>query len=307
MTFADYAAVAARRLTAAGIPADESRRDATLLARARLGWPAATWLSHSNEEAPDEFAAGFESVIARRATREPLAYILGEREFYGRMFEVGPAVLVPRPETELLVEEALHCLRRIERVPDHAGVIPAEPVRVLDIGTGSGCVAITLALEAPSTQLLATDTSTSALQIARANAIRLGAGDRIDFQVADLADGRSGVFDVIVSNPPYVPEADRSSLAPEVRDYEPGAALFAGPDGLHVIRRLVPSAFAALPPGGWLAIEIGYGQAATVLQLFADAGFTDVRAVPDLQSIDRVVRGRVSFPQIRVEGGQVSR
>jgi release factor glutamine methyltransferase len=294
LTLAEYAAAAARRLTAAGISADESRRDAALLARSQLGWSAATWLSQSNDQAPADFAAGFEPMIARRASREPLAYILGEREFYGRMFEVRPGVLIPRPETELLVEEALHCLRRVERMPDQAGVTTAEPVRVLDVGTGSGCVAITLALEAPATRLLATDTSTSVLEIARANAHRLGAGARIDYQVADLADGLSGVFDVIVSNPPYVREPDRSSLAPEVRDHEPGAALFAGPDGLDVIRRLVPSAFAALAPGGWLAIEIGYGQAATVLQLFADAGFTDVRAVPDLQSIDRVVRGRVT-------------
>jgi release factor glutamine methyltransferase len=297
LTLAEYVAVAARRLTAAGVPADESRRDAALLARSRLGWTAATWLSRSNEDAPADFAAGFEPLVARRAAREPIAYIFGEREFYGRTFEVGPAVLVPRPETELLIEEALHCLRRIERLPDPSGVTIPEPVRVLDVGTGSGCIAITLGLEAPAIRLAATDTSTAALHIARANAIRLGADDRIDFQIADLVDGIPGVFDVIVSNPPYVPDTDRASLPPEVRDHEPGGALYAGPDGLDVIRRLVPSAFAALKPGGWLAIEIGYGQAAPVVQLFADAGFTDIRAVADLQSIDRVIRGRVSVPQ----------
>jgi release factor glutamine methyltransferase len=291
---------------AAGVPADESRRDAALLARSPLGWTAATWLSRSHEAAPPGFSGAYEALVARRAAREPLAYILGEREFYGRVFGVGAAVLVPRPETELLIDEALHCLRRIEREPDHAGVTVPEPARVLDIGTGSGCVAITLALEAPSIHLAATDTSADALQIARSNAVRLGAADRIEFQVADLAGGLDAAFDMIVSNPPYVPEPDRPSLPPEVRDHEPSGALFAGPDGLDVIRRLVPAAAAALRPGGWLAIEVGYGQAAPVVRLFADAGFTDIRPVPDLQSIDRVVRGRVSFPQIRPGGGQVS-
>ena len=292
---ADLAAGAAQTLAAAGLPLDESRRDAALLARWRLGWTAAEWLSRASEVAPPGFSDGFDTLIERRARREPLAYITGEREFYGRAFEVTRDVLIPRPETEFLVEEALVCLRKIHGGHpgrDDAGQGGHERTRVLDIGTGTGCVAITIALEAPGAEITATDVSSAALRVAQANARRLGAA-RIDFEVASLADDFSRTFDLVVSNPPYVPEADRAALAPEVRDYEPAGALFAGPEGLDVIRDLVPSAAAALRPAGWLVIEIGYGQADAVVDLFRASGFWQIRTVPDLQSIPRVVSGRI--------------
>lgn len=290
MTLAECAADAARRLAAAGISAEESRRDAVLLARSRLGWGAGTWLTRSHELVPSDFVEPFATLVERRARREPLAYITGEREFYGRPFSVTADVLIPRQETELLVEQALACLRELR---DPATGDAAE---VLDVGTGSGCVAVTVALEAPAVRVLATDMSAKALHVARTNAERLGVADRIDFRIASLAGEAAAAFDLVVANPPYVPEADRDSLAPEVRDYEPAAALFAGPDGLDVIRQLVPSAGNALRPGGWLVMEIGYGQADAVRRLLDTTGrFSDVRLVDDLRSIPRVIMGHVSL------------
>jgi release factor glutamine methyltransferase len=288
LTLLQCAAEAARKLELAGLPADESRRDAVVLARWCLGWSATDWLTRAQQPATAEFSRAFAAVIERRAGREPLAYITGEREFYGRMFEVTPAVLIPRPETELLVEEALRCLQQIVRQAPHDQVRP----QVLDIGTGSGCVAITLALEAPAAAIVATDVSPPALDVARRNARRLDAADRIEFRQATLAEDASGVFDLIVANPPYVPESTRASLSPEVREYEPGGALFAGRDGLDIIQRLVPSAARALRSGGWLVMEIGIGQAEKVALLMRDtAGFSLVRFVRDLQGIERVVVG----------------
>ena len=289
-SLAACAAEAARRLAAAGLPAADSRRDAVLLARWRLGWSAATWLTRSNEPVPPGFADGFAGLVERRTRREPLAYITGEREFYGRPFKVTADVLIPRQETELLVEHAIGCLPDLTHRPG------SEGPQVLDVGTGSGCVAVTVALEAPSVQVVATDVSPAALEVARANAERLGAADRIEFRIASLAGTVADAFELIVANPPYVPEADRDSLAPEVRDYEPGAALFGGPDGLDVIRDLVPSAAAALRPDGWLVMEIGYGQADAVRRLLDATGrFSDVRLVNDLQAIPRVIMGHVSL------------
>ena len=289
-SLAACAAEAARRLAAAGLPAADSRRDAVLLARWRLGWSAATWLTRSNEPVPPGFADGFAGLVERRTRREPLAYITGEREFYGRPFEVTADVLIPRQETELLVEQALGCLRDLTHRPGR------EAPQVLDVGTGSGCVAVTVALESPSVRLVATDVSPAALEVARANAERLGAADRIEFRIGSLAGTVSDAYDLIVANPPYVPETDRGSLAPEVRDYEPAAALFAGPDGLDVIRDLVPSAASALRPDGWLVMEIGYGQADAVRRLLDATGrFSDVHLVNDLQAIPRVIMGHVSL------------
>jgi release factor glutamine methyltransferase len=288
LTLVQCAADAARKLEVAGVTADESRRDAVVLARWCLGWSAADWLMRAQQPATAAFSSAFAAVIDRRARREPLAYITGEREFYGRIFDVTPAVLIPRPETELLVEEALRCLQQIGRQAPHDQVRP----QVLDIGTGSGCVAITLALEAPVAAIIATDVSTPALDVARRNARRLKAADRIEFRQATFAEDASGVFDLIVANPPYVPESTRASLAPEVREYEPAGALFAGRDGLDVIRRLVPSAARALRSGGWLVMEVGIGQADEVGRLMRDsAGFSLVRFARDLQGTDRVVVG----------------
>jgi release factor glutamine methyltransferase len=261
-----------------------------LLARWRLGWSAARWLTRSNEAVPPGFSEGFAALVQRRARREPLAYITGEREFYGRVFHVTPDVLIPRPETELLVEQALGCVGKLA-----SGRASGDAVRVLDVGTGSGCVAVTLALEAPSVRVLATDISAAALRVAEANAQRLGAAGPIEFRMASPADDFPAGFDLVVANPPYVPEVDREALAPEVRDHEPSGALFAGPDGLDMIRRLVPSAAAALRPGGCLVIEIGYGQADEVVRLFqATERFSETRLVNDLQSIPRIVTGETT-------------
>ncbi|HYN08399.1 MAG TPA: peptide chain release factor N(5)-glutamine methyltransferase [Vicinamibacterales bacterium] len=287
MTLLQSAADAARQLASAGLSADDSRRDAVLLARWRLGWTAATWLTRSNERVPAGFSEAFEPLIARRARREPLAYITGEREFYGRAFRVTPDVLIPRPETELLVEQALEQLKEMAGTSRPDG----EPARAVDVGTGSGCLAITLALEAPASRIVATDVSPAALDVARSNARDLGVPDRIEFRIASLADDFPAAFDLIVANPPYVPEADRASLSPEVREYEPAGALFAGPDGLDVIRALVPSAAAALRPHGVLMMEIGDGQADAVVHLMRMAGFSQIRLVADLQSIPRVIMG----------------
>jgi release factor glutamine methyltransferase len=287
LTLAHSAADAARRLAAAGLSADDSRRDAVLLARRLLAWSAADWLTRSIEPPPPGFGDAYGRLIDRRARREPLAYITGEREFYGRAFRVTPDVLIPRPETELLVERALAWLETFASDRPQG----AAPARVLDIGTGSGCIAVTLALESPEARLVATDVSASALDVARSNATRLNVAARIEFRQTSLTSDVPGAFDLIVANPPYVPERDRASLAPEVRDYEPTSALFAGPDGLDVIRALVPSAAAALHPRGSLMMEIGDGQADDVVRLMQAAGFSAVRLADDLQSIPRVIMG----------------
>lgn len=212
-----------------------------------------------------------------------MAYLCGGQEFYGRMFEVTSAVLIPRPETEIIVEAAL------QRFPDDRARL-----QIADIGTGSGCLAVTLAKERPAARLLATDISTAGFRVARQNASRYGVEDRIVFAFGDLLAEASpttfNLFDLIVSNPPYVPNADRATLQPEVRDYEPAEALFAGPDGLDVIRRLIPTAAERLRPGGSLIFEIGVGQDAPVAQLIsATARLRMVGLQNDLQGIPRTV------------------
>ena len=270
---------AAKMLGAAGLSEDTARRDASLLARHAVGWDAARWLTEARStQASQAFRVTFDGLIARRGKREPLAYITGQREFYGRVFAVEPGVLIPRPETELIVDAVLEIAR--------ARTAP----RILDIGTGSGCLAITVATELPAALLTATDTSGAALGVARENARQFGVETRITLRSGDLLAGADGPFDIIMSNPPYVPDPERFSLDPEVRDYEPGAALFAGRDGLDVIRRLVPAAAAALAPGGWLIFEIGAGQADAVQEIVhRTPGVRWERVLPDLQSIPRAV------------------
>ena len=212
-----------------------------------------------------------------------MAYLFGGQEFYGRMFEVTSGVLIPRPETEIIVEATL------QRFPDDRAVL-----HIADIGTGSGCLAITLANERPAARVLATDVSKAALLVARQNANRHGVEDRIVFALSDLLAGASlatsNLFDLIVSNPPYVPDADRATLQPEVRNYEPAEALFAGPDGLDVIRRLIPAAAGRLKTGGSLIFEIGVGQDAAVGELIsAVPGLRMVGLRNDLQGIPRTV------------------
>ncbi|MGB6974530.1 MAG: peptide chain release factor N(5)-glutamine methyltransferase [Terracidiphilus sp.] len=262
----------------AGPHPDRARRDAESLLLHLIGKNRAWLLTHLGEDFGGCKAISYAALLQRRLAGEPIQYISGECEFHGLLFRVTPAVLIPRPETEHLVEIALGLAARI-----------AAP-RILDMGTGSGAIAISLAHNWSEASITATDLSSSALDIARANAKRLGFAEQIRFVQGDLLAPVAGeTFDLIVSNPPYVPEADRASLSVEVRDHEPAQALFAGPDGLEVYRRLIPAAFAALAPGGYLALEIGFGQPAAIADLLESAGFSSTSFTPDLQNIPRVV------------------
>ncbi len=238
-----------------------------------LGWERATLFARDTEPPPPDFPGAYASLIDRRTRREPVAYIRGVQEFWNRDFVVSPSVLIPRPETELIVEEALSCAFGL----------------AADIGTGSGCLAVTLAAEVPRARIVATDISADALRIARANAERHGVANRIDFRETRCLDGVTGPFDLIVSNPPYVSAVDYESLAPEVRDYEPSAALKAGVDGLRDIRAVLAGAGSALAPGGVLLMEIGYNQADAVRELVAGIrSLTLSKLGADLQGIPRV-------------------
>ena len=275
ITAAAAVRAAARRLAAAGAPAEQALVDAGVLLRGLLGWSLADWLLHQERPLDQAQFDQFDRLVARRTTGEPVAYLLGEREFYGRTFRVSDAVLIPRPETELLVDRAMAWLR------------DRGPAQVVDVGTGSGCIAVTLALECPQIEMQATDVSAAALALAQENATRLGA--RVRWHHTNLLDQVEAPLDLIVSNPPYVPEGDRAELMRDVRDFEPTGALFGGGDGLDVIRQLIPLAWARLVPGGGLMMEVGAGQRAAVTSLLAESSFRDVTWWPDLQGIDRVV------------------
>lgn len=285
MTLAKRVAEAARRLAEAGIDARDAAFDAEVLARSALGWDRATYLARWREPAPPGFGDRFEPLVARRCRREPVTRITGRREFWGLDLEVTPAVLVPRPESELLIETAL--ARLGDRIAAWA---------LADVGTGSGCLAIALARELPRARVTATDISPDALVIARRNASRHGMADRVTFHHTDLLDGLPGPFDLIVSNPPYVPDAVIDTLAPEVRDHEPAAALRGGPDGLDTVRRLVATAADRLRPEGWLIMEIGVGQSAETADTARGAGMRVVDVRPDLQGIPRAVVARPDAP-----------
>jgi release factor glutamine methyltransferase len=270
---------AAARLRQAGLAPADARADAALLARTLLGWDTAAWLTRQIEVASDSFLHRFAPLITRRAAHEPVAYLTGEREFYGRAFKVNRDVLIPRPETELVVEAALGRL----------AVGPAA-ARVLDVGTGSGCLAVTLAAERPDARLTATDVSAAALAVAQANAARHRVDARIQWVEGSLLGSLAGPWDLIVSNPPYIRWADRDTLPPDVRDFEPAVALYGGDDGLTVIRALIVAAAGALELAGGLVLEIGAGQAEAVDRCFEEArAFGPRRLLTDLQGIARVV------------------
>ena len=238
-------------------------------------------IAHSDIEIGSDQWKPYYALLQRRRAGEPIQYITGEAEFYGLPFLVAPDVLIPRPETEHLVEKALALAEGF-----------VHP-RIVDVGTGSGAISVALARHLPDAQIVAVDISGPALKIARENADRNGVSDHVRFLQSDLlaavADER---FEMVVSNPPYVPTTDRGALSIEVRDHEPALALFAGADGLDVYRRLIPAAYAVLEPGGFLVMEIGYGQSEPVAALLADSGFTHIEFVPDLQGIPRVACGR---------------
>jgi len=270
------------RLREAGISHAESDLDARLLAQHVLGWTTERFLSDAQSGEPDGFAPHYESLVARRATREPLAYIVGTREFWSLDFEVTPAVLIPRPSTELIIEAVL------DLFPD-----PHAPLRIADVCTGCGCVAVALAHERQDASIVGTDISRAALDVARRNAARHQVAARVRLVQTDLLDGVDGVFDAIVANPPYVLDDARPALQPEVRDHEPALALFGGADGLGLVTRLVTSAPGRLRTGGFLIFEFGLGQDVEVESLIRasdDLELTDVRR--DLEGIARTVVAR---------------
>jgi release factor glutamine methyltransferase len=276
----DKIAAARARLVAAGIESGEAGRDAVLLARHVLEWDRATIYANYDDVPEHDFLHRFDGLIERRARREPVAYIRGTQEFWNRDFIVDRAVLIPRPETELIIEEFL------ARLPGDA---PARSRRVADIGTGSGCIAITAAAERPYVEVVATDISKGALHVARQNAARYGVSDRIAFRESAYLIGVAGVFDFILSNPPYVTESEYQSLAPEIREYEPASALVAGEDGFRDIRQIVDLATAYLAPGGTMLIEIGYEQADAVVDLVLSFPALRLAGISnDLQNIPRV-------------------
>lgn len=262
----------------AGRGIDSPRLDAELLLAEMLGLDrVGLYLNFERPLHADELIV-FRERVRRRAAREPLAYILGKTEFWSLPFKVTPAVLIPRPDTELLVEEAL---------PRLTGA-----ARVLDVGTGSGALAIALAHERPECRVTAIDLSPAALAVAAENACSNKVAERIDFEPGDLAALPAGPFDLIVANPPYIPSGELVTLMAEVRDFEPHLALDGGSDGFDAYRALVRQADAVLAPGGWMLVEVGIGQAAAVQEQFAQAGLTEVFVSRDLAGIERVVGGR---------------
>jgi release factor glutamine methyltransferase len=271
---------ARRRLEAAGIPPDEAELDARLLAEHVLGWTTERYFADASTAAPAEFDAKYDALVVRRAGREPFAYIVGRQEFWGLDYAVTPAVLIPRPETELIVEAAL------------ASIGEDTTALIADVGTGCGCIAVAVARDRRGATVTATDSSDGALDVARSNASRHGVADRIEFCHTDLLDGIDRAFDLILSNPPYVREGDRADIQPEVR-FEPPGALFAGNDGLDAIRQLVPQAAGKLKPGGRLIFEFGFGQADAVAELISRTrGLTMVALRRDLQNIPRTAVAR---------------
>lgn len=259
---------------------DSARLDAELLVADALGIDRIGLYLDLNRPLLEAERSAIRPRVARRREREPVAYILGRREFHGRTFRVTPDVLIPRPDTETLVDAAL-------------GVIPRQsPCTVLDVGTGSGAIAVTIAAERPEASVTATDVSTAALEVAAKNAEVLGVADRIVFERRDLLDPTAR-YDFVVSNPPYVASPELDSLEAEVRQYEPRHALAGGTDGLDVIRRLVAAAGEATASGSRLLIEVGAGQAPTVVELACQGDTWELVEVDlDLNRIARVVHLR---------------
>ena len=253
------------------------RRDAELLLAHVLRCDQVALLTHPERPLSASEATQYESVLMRRLRSEPMQYITGQQEFYGLAFEVSPDVLIPRPETEHLVEAVL------KHVKPNA--------RIVDVGTGSGAIAVALAHALPRAQVTAVDLSPVALEVARRNAQRNAVSDRVTFLLSDLLVAVEGAdFDVIVSNPPYVAEGE--VLEPQVSNYEPRSALYAGPTGLEIYERLIPQARKRLKPDGWLMLEIGFGQQAAVKALLH--GWNALSLVPDLQGIPRVIQAQKS-------------
>ena len=324
----EYLELATGHLSAKGV--DTARLDAELLLASALGVTRVELYTSYDRPLAEQDVSRFRELLRRRAAREPVAYILGQREFWSLDFGVDRRVLIPRPETELLVETAIKACRgdlEESTVPiryepdtpvaydpddevddsgsadDGVDAAPDEPKRqpvrlvvdkVLDIGTGSGAVAVSLAVELPEVTVVATDRSAAAMEVAPANAERHGVATRVSFSQGDLFDvlEPGERFGVIVSNPPYCKDAELAEMEPEVRDWEPTGALVSGPDGMGVTGRLLAGAPNHLTPEGWLIVEVGT-QAGDVRARFESAGWRSVRVFRDLAGRERVVAGKV--------------
>ncbi len=261
---------------------DTPRLDADLLLGDVLEMERVELYARSKETIDDEPRAEFRALLQRRADGEPVAYLIGRKSFWQMEFQTDERALVPRPETEVLVEATLE-------------LMPETPGRLVDVGTGTGAVAAAIASERPEWTIVGTDIETETLALAQANLEELEFDDRIELYHGDLLEPVPDDWqpiDVVVSNPPYVPEGDRSAVDIEVRHHEPDDALFAGSDGLAVIERLVPEAFEYLDDDGWLLIEIGHQQGEAALELFDEAGFSETRIRQDYSDRDRVAIGR---------------
>lgn len=277
MTLHDVLRAARERLVAGGIAPDEAAVDVDLYARTILGWDAARLLTERAASMPPALEPCFSEWVARRAEREPSAYIVGHREFWGLDYLVSPAVLIPRPESELIVEEALARLR------------DAGAPRLADVGTGSGCLGLSIAHDLPGARVVATDISREALTVARTNAVRLDVADRVVFLQTSYLDGvASPPFDAIVSNPPYVKDTDKPAISRQVIAYEPHVALFGGNDGLRGVRGVLDAGRDRLRPGGWLIFEFGLGQDDEIRELVGGYPMYRVDSIrEDLQGIGR--------------------
>jgi len=275
-------AEATARLTANTVPSP--RMNAELLLMFTLGCDRAHLYAHPERDLTADEASLYQAALSERVHGVPAQYITGHQEFWGMDLIVSPAVLIPRPETEHLIETVLELA---------AARSSTLKIRIIDVGTGSGCIALALAKELRQGEILATDVSTAALEIARANAVRHQFDGRIHFREADLLGGfEDNLFDFVVSNPPYVGDSEEDEVQLEVRKFEPRNAVFAGPTGLEIIARLIPQARAALKPGGWLVMEISGAMVEGVKQLLN--GWEEIRIVKDLQSIPRVIAARTS-------------
>jgi release factor glutamine methyltransferase len=278
-------ASAITRLTTDKVPSP--RLNAELLLMFTLDCDRAYLYAHPERALAVDEQSRYEAALAERARGVPAQYITGHQEFWGMDLIVTPAVLIPRPETEHVIEKVLE-LSGAQNLGGQE--CPPHTPRVVDVGTGSGCIALALAQQLPGAEVHATDISSAALAIARANAARHQLANRIQFHQTDLLEGMNPSFDFVVSNPPYVGESEAEQVQLEVRKFEPRNAVFAGPTGVEVVARLIPQAYAALVPGGWLVMEISGTIAAETKHLMRD--WDEVRIIPDLQSIPRVAQAR---------------
>ena len=281
MLLKDALTSAVNRLAAANV--GSPRMNAELLLMFTLNCDRAYLFAHPERKLTLEEQARYEDAQTRRASGVPAQYITGHQEFWGMDLIVSPAVLIPRPETEHVIETVLH----LESNDGGRASSPGRPTHMVDVGTGSGCIALALAKELPGSDIHATDISPAALEVAHANAARHQLDSRIHFRHADLLQGlESGRFDFVISNPPYVGESEEDQVQLEVRKFEPRNAVFAGPTGLEVIERLIPQAHIALRPGGWLVIEISGTIVEGVKHLLNQ--WKNLQITNDLQGIPRV-------------------